>query len=136
QTAAQVRNPITGTAAFSPAALSTDQINGLMNGGRMDGLTDGIRVRRARNAAGTTWQDVRLYPTNYGQWSWGLGGGIFLNRMCFDGTCSNISGRTHAGTSTRTAGLNSTDRRINTYPMQSHNWQNGFWYGTSVSGGV
>jgi hypothetical protein len=136
QTAAQVRNPVSGTGAFSPAALSTDQINGLMNGGRMDGLTDGLRVRRARNSTGTTWQEVRLYPTNYGQWSWGLGGGIYLNRMCFDTSCSNISGSTYAGTSTRTAGTNSTDRRINTYPMQSHNWQNGFWYGTSVSGGA
>ena len=119
----QVRSPITGTGAFSPAASSTDQINGLMNGGRMDGLTDGLRIRRARNAAGTTWQDVRLYPTNYGQWSWGFGGGIYLNRMCFDGTCANISGSSYAGTSTRTAGTNSTDRRINTYPMQSHNWR-------------
>ena len=91
QTAAQVRNPVSGTGAFTPAALSTDQVNGLMNGGRMDGLTDGLRVRRARNSTGTTWQDVRLYPTNYGQWSWGLGGGIYLNRMCFDTSCSNIS---------------------------------------------
>ena len=87
----------------------------------MDGLTDGLRVRRARNATGTTWQDVRLYPTNYGQWSWGFGGGIYLNRMCFDGSCSNISatGSATAARARARAGTNSTDRRINTYPLQS-----------------
>ena len=92
---------------------STETVNGLMNGGRMDGLTDGLRIRRARNSAGTTWQDVRLYPSNYGPWSWAFGGGIYLNRMCFDGTCSNISsnGTGYGGQSTRTAGMNSTDRR-------------------------
>jgi trimeric autotransporter adhesin len=136
QTEAQVRNPITGTAAFSPAALSTQQVSGLMNGGRMDGLTDGIRIRRARNSTGTTWQDVRLYPTNYGQWSWGFGGGIYLSRVCFDGNCQNISSTGYGGQSTRSSGLNSTDRRLNTYPMQSHNWRTGFWYGSSVSGGA
>jgi hypothetical protein len=138
QSAADVRNTITGTGAFAPAALSTDQINGLMNGGRMDGLGDGLRIRRARNSTGTTWQEVRLYPTNYGAWSWGWGGGIYLNRMCFDTSCQNISatGSGYGGNSTRSAGTNNTDRRINTYPMQSHNWQGGFWYGSSVSGGA
>ena len=58
--------------------------------------------------------------------------------MCFDGTCSNISatGSGYGGNSTRSAGTNSTDRRINTYPLQAHNWRTGFWYGTSVTGGA
>ena len=43
-----------------PATLSTPTVDGLMNGGRMDGLTDGIRLRRATNIAGTTWQEVRM----------------------------------------------------------------------------
>jgi trimeric autotransporter adhesin len=134
QTPAEVRNTITGPGAFAPAALGTKEINGLMNGGRMDGLTDGLRVRRARNNTGTTWQDVRMYPTNYGQWSWGWGGGIYLNKICFDGTCSNISATGYGGQSTRQAGTTG-DRRISTYPLQAHNWMSGFWYtGSTVTG--
>ena len=44
----------------------------------MDGLTDGIRLRRATNTAGTTWQEVRMQVKTYGQWSWAFGGGIYL----------------------------------------------------------
>ena len=130
----RTRSPV--PTAFAPATLSTETVNGLMNGGRMDGLTDGVRIRRARNSTGTTWQDVRLYPSNYGSWSWAFGGGIYLNRMCFDGTCSNIASNNtgYGGQSTRTAGLNSGDRRLNTFPQQNHDWQSGFWYGGTVSG--
>ena len=130
--------PITGTGAFSPAALSTDQVNGLMNGGRMDGLTDGFRLRRARNTAGTTWQDVRLLPDELRPVVVGLRRRHLpephvLRRHLHEHLGDS---RPTADTSTRTAGTNSTDRRITTYPMQSHNWQTGFWYGTSVTGGA
>ena len=74
-------NTITGPAAFAPAALGTETVNGLMNGGRMDGLTDGLRVRRARNPRARRGRRCGMHPTNYGQWSWAFGGGIYLNRI-------------------------------------------------------
>ena len=42
-----LRNTPAGTAAFAPAALSTETINGLADGAPMTSLPDGIRVRRA-----------------------------------------------------------------------------------------
>ena len=41
-----------GAAAFDPATLSTPIVDGLLNGGRMDALADGIRLRRATNEIG------------------------------------------------------------------------------------
>ena len=59
--ATALRNTATGTAAFAPASLSSATIDGLLAGGNVDGLVDGIRVRRAADAAGTNWQEVRYH---------------------------------------------------------------------------
>ena len=116
RTAAQVRNPV-ATPVPSSAALSTDQVSGLMNGGRMDGLTDGLRVHRA--GTGTTWQEVRLYPTNYGQWC-GARWRRLPERMCFDvvlehlGVGGGAAGNRSAGTTAPTAASTRTRCRATT----------------------
>ena len=67
-----LRNTVTGPGAFVPSSLPTPTVDGLLNGGRMDGLADGIRLRRATNVAGTTWQEVRMKVKTFGSLVLGL----------------------------------------------------------------
>jgi hypothetical protein len=130
-----VRNPITGPDAFPPATLSTPTMNGLMNGGRMDALTDGIRLRRATNTAGSTWQEVRMRVKTYGSWSWAFGGGIYLSSIRFDNTTTNLAtSNFHTNTTANTQVSNDT-RRVNTRPESGHNFRAGFAYGGNVTNG-
>ena len=52
---ATVSAPVTGTAAFAPAHLTNDLVNALLDNRAPSGLYDGLRVRRAKDAAGSTW---------------------------------------------------------------------------------
>jgi hypothetical protein len=75
RTADDVAQTPTGQSAFSPAQLSVDTVNGLLNGGDVDELDDSVRLRRATNTAGTAWQEVRFtYSTNRDGWSWQFAG--------------------------------------------------------------
>ena len=71
-----MRNTPTGTGAFAPATLPAATVHGLLGGGRVDALADGIRVRRATNIAGTTYQELRLKTTSRADWTWSIGGGV------------------------------------------------------------
>ena len=44
-TAGRLRDDVTGPAAFEPAALSSDTIDGLLDGGAVKDLPDGVRLR-------------------------------------------------------------------------------------------
>ena len=100
-----VRNTVNGAAAFEPATLPTPTVNGLLNGGRMDALADGIRLRRATNAAGTSWQEVREIVAATGTWTWGFGGGIPLSSMSVDGVSTTFATSTYRTNTTADARL-------------------------------
>ncbi len=68
-TTAQVASPVTGQTAFSPRKLSSATIDALLGGGRVDQLTDGVRLRRSKDAGGTAWQEVRWRLRSMGPWS-------------------------------------------------------------------
>jgi len=69
QAASAVGATVTGTAAFSPAHLTNDLVDGLLDNGAPAALDDGLRVRRAKNATGTSWQELRLKFSNMSTWS-------------------------------------------------------------------
>ncbi len=139
QTAEAVRNVVNGPAAFEPAALSADLVDGLLDGGAVKDLTDGVRLVRARDATGTTWQDVRWNFADLGSWSWAIGGGHRLSTFSIDGV--------------RGSGSNTKDSRVSmsnevgagnrngknefvwfTYPWSGHDRNAGFSYGGGISG--
>ena len=131
-TPAQVASPVTGQAAFSPRKLSSATIDALLGGGRVDQLTDGVRLRRAKDAGGTTWQEVRWRLRSMGSWSWAFGAGHPLTGSSFDGV--PFSGQT-----TRDAGTTSTAaaerlRRVWTFESADNGWVRGFGYGSAVTG--
>ncbi len=130
-----VRNTITGTAAFAPASLPTPTVDALMNGGRMDALGDGIRLRRATNPGGTTWQEVRMRVKTYGQWSWAFGGGIYLSSIKFDNTTTNLGTSTYQTNTTANVQVSNDTRRVFTYPWANHNQVKGFSFGSGVNNG-
>ncbi|HWJ61498.1 MAG TPA: fibrinogen-like YCDxxxxGGGW domain-containing protein [Acidimicrobiales bacterium] len=91
--ATAVRSAVSGSAAFAPAALDNATISGLINGASPAALSDGIRVERATNTAGTAKQQVRMFP-RFTKWSWKWDGAQLLNRIV-------ISGTSYAGSNTR-----------------------------------
>ena len=134
-TASSVASTPTGTAAFSPAALSTQTIDGLLDGGRVDALADGVRVRRAKDVAGNTYQEVRYKYKNLSGWSWDLYGGIQLNSISFDGAVTNFASysRCSFGT-TCDVSLDSNYNRIWTFAWSQKAKKLGFSYGSNIDG--
>lgn len=132
-----VRATITGTAAFSPAALPTSTIDGLLNGTPVSSLADGVRVRRAADTSGSTWQELRLHlaPLPDGVpsgWSWAFGGGAKLSAFSVNGVVNSGTRLTSRSVNASTSGAALT--QLNTYEWSSHTYKNGFWYGSSVAG--
>lgn len=137
--AAAVRTTPTGPGAFVPAALGSDVVDGLLDGGRTSDLVDGVRVRRAANLSGTAWQERRLVVKDQGPWSWAFGGGIQLASTTVDGTTypwGNTRDSALAWGGQPANGLTSVNdlRRLITYPMNQHAGKAGFAYGSTTSG--
>jgi hypothetical protein len=82
--AADIRTVTGGPGAFVPEALSTDTINGLLGNAPVTSLTDGVRLRRAANTAGTQWQEIRWRLLDLQGWSWAFDGGHRLAGASID----------------------------------------------------
>lgn len=129
----QLRTNISGPSAFTPGALSGDVINGLLNGTAVKDLDDGVRLRRAKNSAGTDWQEVRLKFANLKEWSWAFDAGTPGTHKLTGGS---FDGKTFTGGDTRDlrgSRFNSHERLL-TYRSRESQWKSGFGYGP-ISGG-
>jgi hypothetical protein len=137
--ASTIRTTTNGTGAFTPAYLASAKIDGLLNGGNVRDLPDGIRLRRATNTGGTAWQEMRLRPRDEQNWSWGFGGGIILSSV-------RIGTTTYQGSQTRDTNINyggqttngllgqNNANRLWTYEDAAKNYQAGFGMGATVTG--
>jgi chitodextrinase len=134
-TAANLRTNVTGPAAFSPASLHTETVQALLGGGRVDELADGIRVRRAADPLGATWQEVRLKVKDTDQWSWALGGGLPLSSVSFNGTSYPLATSYYQTNTTGNVNISNDVLRMTTSPSSAHNYRAGFAYGAAVSNG-
>jgi chitodextrinase len=126
---ADLRNTPTGTAAFAPDTLPASTVQGLLDSGRVDALDDGIRVRRAKDIAGSSYQEMRIKTSNRPNWSWAIGGGILFSSIMVDNTTYG-SGNTQSWSSAS----NQQFLRLSTNEAQSHNYKMGFAYGNQVAG--
>ncbi|HLQ81633.1 MAG TPA: fibrinogen-like YCDxxxxGGGW domain-containing protein [Brachybacterium sp.] len=121
------QNP-TGISAFSPAQLPVDTVNGLLNDGAIDELTEGVRLRRALTTDGTSWQEVRFrYSTPRDDWSWQFAGLQGVSTWQMD----SLSG---GGGNTGSFGSGSAYQRVDTTVGSSQGWARGFSYGSSARG--
>jgi hypothetical protein len=130
-TAAEVADQVTGTGAFSPRQLSGTTINGLLGGKRFDDATygSGVRLRRATNADGTSWQETRFtYRSgSRDRWTWALGAGLPLASF-------SIGGSEGTEATTRNFGTDDAFRRVWTAEDPANSYVRGFTYGSSVTG--
>ncbi len=134
-----IRTAPTGPAAFSPGALSSTTIDGLLDGGAVKDLPDGIRLRRSKNTSGTSWQEVRWQLLDLTNWSWSVGGGHRLASFSIDG--STGTGSNTKDSKIRVFGeVGSGNRGADdrnawfTYPWGSHGGQAGFSFSGNVGG--
>jgi trimeric autotransporter adhesin len=126
-TAAQVRDIVTGPAAFVARQLSSRTIDGLLDGRRVDGLADGVRIRRALNASGSNWQEVRFSFASRTRWVWTLAAEHGVATWEF-GSNRGTGGETnYLGSGSATSRL---DTRINS----AQGWVRGMAYGSSTTG--
>ncbi len=134
-----IRSNVSGPAAFSPAALSTETVDALLDGGDVAALVDGVRVRRAANTAGTAWQELRWNFLDLTSWSWAVGGGHRLSGFSINGAVgsgsntkdSKISMPGEVGAGNRSA---TNASAWFTYAWASHGGLAGFSYSGTVDG--
>jgi hypothetical protein len=126
-TTAQVRATVTGTAAFAPRQLSATVIDGLLNGQAPDKLDDGIRLRRALDTSGSTWQETRYKTANQPRWSWAIGSATPVTSGSFDST-------TFSGGKTSSFGTDQRYQRVVTTEAEAQGWTQGFAYGSQARG--
>ncbi|HEX8094458.1 fibrinogen-like YCDxxxxGGGW domain-containing protein [Jatrophihabitans sp.] len=130
-TAGAVRTTPTGTGAFAPATLPAATVEGLLGGGRVDALADGIRVRRATNTGGTAYQELRLKTTSRADWTWTIGGGVRVSGISVNGTSYTASNTQSWAPTTTEKGL----LRLYTTESIKHNYRMGFAYGDGTASG-
>ena len=118
----------------SPAALSSDVINGLLNGIAVSSLPDGIKVTRTINRATVNHQ---LYP-RYAKWAWTFPAAQLMNKIVVNGT--TFSGSNTRDTSTTQYGQTTNGlsgyrdyRRLTTSINAGWGYGTGTWPSTSVT---
>ncbi len=133
--AASVARRPTGTAAFAPATVSSSTVEALLNGHALSTAFDGVRIRRAANTAGTSWQEARLHLAfaQHFTWEWQLGQP--LTTATFGSRTSRVGPQTtHLAGSTYDVRLDSGAQVIHTGLLDKHLHRSGFAYGAAVRG--
>lgn len=121
-----------GTDAFTPVQLSSITVDALLNGQSPANLADGVRFKRAYNAAGSAWQESRATRTDSTKWSWALGATATWSNVSFQNPNSRM---TNSGTSTN--GIAAFDNLTRTMKFQGTSaldYKIGFAYGAWTYG--
>ncbi len=127
-TAAQVRGTVTGPAAFSPAQLPSKTVDGLLNGTKVSALNDGIRLRRAADRAGSTWQEVRFKLATRDRWVWTFAAQHSVGAFSFTGPGGAATG---SGGQSLSFGTDQLTKRVNAQAPSAQGFLWGFSYGTT-----
>ncbi|MRK00707.1 hypothetical protein GEV27_04145 [Aeromicrobium sp. S22] len=130
-TPAEVAGTVTGQAAFAPRQLDSTVINGLLGGKRFDdpAYGSGVRVRRAVNQDGTSWQETRwsYRAGSRDRWSWALGAGFPLATV-------TIGGSSISNTTTYEFGADTAYKRLWTHENARNGYVRGFSFGQNGIG--
>lgn len=127
---AQVREVTDGQAAFVPRQLSSEVIDGLLDGTRVDQMTDPIRLRRATDANGTSWQEGRFRFLARDRWVWTFGAEHRVGAW----QLGTGTGSTGSGGQTNNFGNNNALRRVNTQATSAQGWTHGWAFGSTTTG--
>ena len=127
QNTAGLTTPDLATMGHTTSQFGSETIDALLNGGRVDALADGIRLRRAMNSAGTQWQESRVKLADRGRWAWTFGAEHPVRTWSMDT-------RTGSGGLTSSFGADTSYARIRTSTNSAQGWRWGFAYGGNVRG--
>lgn len=114
---------------FTTTQLSAQTVDGLLGGRPVRGLHEGVRVRRAMNAAGTTWQEVRFTLPDRGRWAWTFGAGHRVGDFSFVSPAGRTKG---AGGNSRKFGKDDGFQQVVTSSPEEHDYTQSFSYGRRV----
>ncbi|MFC8302319.1 fibrinogen-like YCDxxxxGGGW domain-containing protein [Specibacter sp. NPDC057265] len=126
-TPAQLSANVTGTAAFVPRQLPSTVVDGLLNGARPDSLADGVRLNRATNTDGSSWQNVRFKYSKQPRWTWTFRAETPVNSVSFDGVAAS-------GGQTGDFGSDQDLRRVYMQTATTQSWKIGFSFGSNARG--
>ncbi|MBI1375608.1 MAG: LEPR-XLL domain-containing protein, partial [Phycisphaera sp.] len=136
------------SAAFNPAAYSEDLINDLLTQAGIDLSSVEIRIRRAADPLGITWQEAVWRPTSQTTWTWEFStntlnnsttGGYDVDYEVLSGPGAGFHDTTSntldaLGTVGSDSGNDAT--RVFTWSWSGHAGVRGFSYGSSVNNGA
>ncbi len=125
--ASALLSPDTVPMSSTTVQLPADKIDELLNGGRVDALSEGIRLRRATNTAGSTWQEVRVRYASRSRFAWTFGAEWALAGYSFDASSGT-------GGTSPSFGLDNSSRRVVNTTNAAMGYRVGFAYGSSVTG--
>lgn len=122
-----LQSPDTVPMSSATVQLPSRTVDELLNHGRVDGLAEGVRLRRAQNRTGTIWQESRFRFADKSRWTWTFGAEHPVAHWSF-GFLSGRSGTTESFGSGQLYNrvVNSTDA--------NKKWKVGFGYGSSITG--
>jgi hypothetical protein len=122
----QLLSPVTAPMSAATVQLGSRAVDALLDGGRVDDLTDGVRLRRAQDTAGATWQESRVRFSRFGRWAWTLGAVRGLASWSFED-------RTGTGGESPSYGADEGYDRVRITSAYGR-FHKGFAFGTSVRG--
>ncbi len=125
--ASNLRTPDTTPMKARTVQYPSSVIDDLLGGARVDDLDDGVRLRRATNTSGTSWQEVRMSFANRDRWAWSFGAGHPLASYSFDGWDRD-------GGATDEFGVDTSHRQVVTTNLRDQGYRWGFAYGRSARG--
>ncbi len=131
--AANVATTPNGTGAFLTAQLAAQTVDGLLNGTAVKDLADGVRLKRATNTTGTTFQEVRFTMPKRGRWVWTFRGEHPVGAYAFTGSPVAAVG-SGSGGQTASFGNNTAYRRVDQGISSAQGWVGGFSFGSGVTG--
>lgn len=113
---------------FGTVQLPSPTIDGLLNGHPVSSLTDGVRLLRARNAAGNSWQNVQFRMAQANRWVWTHGAVHPITAYRFD------QNSWRSGGTTQNYGTDSGYNRVASGVSSSQGYTTGYAYGSLISG--
>ncbi len=114
------------SAAFRPAYYSSVIIDKIIDKSVSD-LKDGIRIKRAADNLGNSYQEMRWYLSNQIRWSWMFNSSIHISNYI-------INNNSIGSCNTRDCDPGNQQYRTFTWAWSGHNYKKGFSYGDTVRG--
>jgi hypothetical protein len=127
------------TAAFPPRAYNNAIINSLISSGSINLTGVEIRINRAANVTGTSFQEVYWRPISQTTWTWDFSGADYdvehdVRASVLGAAFLDVTGKTRDSMNTPVSSAANNHQRIFAWGWASQGNQKGFCYGSTIAG--